>query len=71
MSAYDVRHGMIVYPEVQHGFFCDERNTYDPAASDHAWKRTIGMFKTELGLGKNGHHFADGNPENHPNVPVI
>lgn len=44
-----VRHEMVVYPEAQHGFFCDERDGYDPAASADAWTRTVALFESTLG----------------------
>jgi len=44
----NVRHEMIVYPDVQHGFFCDERDTFDEASRDDAWQRTLKLFASEL-----------------------
>lgn len=32
-----------------HGFNCDERASYDKAAADIAWRRTIEFFRTHLG----------------------
>ncbi|MHB1955073.1 MAG: dienelactone hydrolase family protein [Sulfobacillus sp.] len=43
-----VRHDMVVYPNAQHGFFCDERDTFDPASRDDAWDRTLALFASEL-----------------------
>lgn len=43
-----VRHEMVVYPNAQHGFFCDERDTFDSASRDDAWKRTLELFNSEL-----------------------
>ena len=43
-----VDHEMIVYPGVSHGFFCDERDGYDPVAHDDAWARTRSLFETAL-----------------------
>lgn len=43
-----VRHEVIVYPGVGHGFFCDERDSFDAATRDDAWARTCAMFETEL-----------------------
>lgn len=43
-----VRHAMVVYPHAQHGFFCDERDTFDPASRDDAWERTLTLFASEL-----------------------
>jgi carboxymethylenebutenolidase len=43
-----VRHEMVVYPNVQHGFFCDERDTFDKASRDDAWKRVLKLYAAEL-----------------------
>lgn len=43
-----VRHEMVVYPDAGHGFFCDERESFIPRASNDAWERTIAMLSAEL-----------------------
>jgi carboxymethylenebutenolidase len=32
------------YPQAGHGFNCDERTSYNKAAADDAWTRTVGWF---------------------------
>jgi carboxymethylenebutenolidase len=44
-----VRHHIQVYPEADHGFFCDQRATFDPAAAEDAWRRVKELFASELG----------------------
>ena len=44
-----VRHEMVAYPNAQHGFFCDERDSFDPKARDDAWGRALALFASELG----------------------
>ena len=44
-----VKHEVVVYPDADHGFFCDQRATYQKTAADDAWKRVKGLFKSELG----------------------
>ena len=34
-----VNHELIVYPEATHGFFCDQRDTFNIVAHDAAWQR--------------------------------
>lgn len=46
LSDSKVPHELVIYPEAQHGFLCDERNTYDAAASEDAWDRTTRLFAT-------------------------
>lgn len=44
-----VRHDMVVYPGVGHGFFCNERSDYDEKSAGDAWNRVKALFKEELG----------------------
>ena len=37
-----------VYPGAQHGFGCDERGSFDPAAADFAQQRTLAFFAAKL-----------------------
>jgi carboxymethylenebutenolidase len=40
---------VVVYPGADHGFFCDERGSYDEAAAKDAWKRLTAFFAQHLG----------------------
>jgi carboxymethylenebutenolidase len=44
-----VRHHIEVYPDAGHGFFCDQRPSYDAAAAADAWRRVKELFARELG----------------------
>ncbi|MEM7191229.1 MAG: dienelactone hydrolase family protein, partial [Pseudomonadota bacterium] len=37
-----------VYEGAGHGFHCDQRGSFDPAASAVAWGRTVELFAREL-----------------------
>jgi carboxymethylenebutenolidase len=37
---------IVRYPEAEHGFHCDQRESYDEAAAKDAWSRTLGWFET-------------------------
>jgi carboxymethylenebutenolidase len=41
-----VDHEMVVYPEAPHGFFCDQRDTFDPQSRDDAWQRVQGLLRS-------------------------
>jgi carboxymethylenebutenolidase len=41
-------HDVVVYPDADHGFFCDQRGTYQEAAAKDAWERVKKLFATEL-----------------------
>ncbi|MHB1587835.1 MAG: dienelactone hydrolase family protein [Acidiferrobacteraceae bacterium] len=43
-----VRHEMAVYPNAPHGFFCDERDSFDSASRDDAWERALALFASEF-----------------------
>ena len=44
-----IRHEVVVYPQADHGFFCDQRASYDKAAAEDAWTKVKKLFAEELG----------------------
>jgi carboxymethylenebutenolidase len=38
----------IVYPEADHGFFCEERSSYDAESASDAWRRLLAFFAVHL-----------------------
>jgi len=48
LATANVRHEVVVYPGVGHGFFCDERADFDATSADDAWRRVTSLFKSEL-----------------------
>ena len=42
------RHEVVVYPDADHGFFCDQRATYQAEAAKDAWERVKKLFREEL-----------------------
>jgi carboxymethylenebutenolidase len=50
-SALQARGGrdeVVVYPEADHGFFCDQRPTYHAASAKDAWERVKRLFAETL-----------------------
>ena len=41
-------HEVVVYPDAEHGFFCDQRGAYQKAAADDAWERLKALFADKL-----------------------
>jgi carboxymethylenebutenolidase len=41
-------HQVHVYPGAEHGFFCDERASYNPQAAADAWQRTVQWLELRL-----------------------
>jgi carboxymethylenebutenolidase len=42
------KHEVVVYPGCDHGFFCDQRPSYDQKAAADAWRRVKELFAAEL-----------------------
>jgi carboxymethylenebutenolidase len=42
------RHEIVVYPDADHGFFCDQRATHHAASAKDAWERVKRLFAEEL-----------------------
>ena len=48
LSDAGVAHEVHVYDGADHGFNCDQRASFDEAASQDAWSRTLELFASEL-----------------------
>ena len=48
LEQHHIRHEVVVYPGVGHGFFCDERADYSASAASDAWRRVQDLFREEL-----------------------
>jgi len=48
LRAANVRHELVEYPGATHGFLCDRRDTYEPAAAQDAWRRIKELLAAEL-----------------------
>jgi carboxymethylenebutenolidase len=48
LATANVRHEVVIYPGVGHGFFCDERADYDATSAEDAWHRVTRLFRSEL-----------------------
>jgi carboxymethylenebutenolidase len=48
LEAANVRHEVVEYAGVGHGFLNDRRDTFDAAAADDAWARIRALFADEL-----------------------
>jgi len=42
------RHEVVVYPDADHGFFCDQRATYQEKAAKDSWEKLKKLFREEL-----------------------
>ncbi len=42
------RHEVVVYPDADHGFFCDQRATFHEPSAKDAWRRVKALFAEEL-----------------------
>jgi carboxymethylenebutenolidase len=48
LSEHGVENDVVVYPNADHGFFCDQRATYDKEAAADAWERVKRLFAEKL-----------------------
>jgi carboxymethylenebutenolidase len=48
LAAAKARHEVVVYPDADHGFFCDQRATYQERAAKDAWEKVKKLFREEL-----------------------
>ena len=48
LEQYHVPHRIFRYPDADHGFFCDQRASYNPAAAADAWNQVKQLFSQEL-----------------------
>ena len=39
---------IVRYPDAQHGFHCDVRDSYDPVAAADGWRRTLDWLDGHL-----------------------
>lgn len=47
LKQHGIKHHIFRYP-ADHGFFCDQRGSYDPAAASDAWEQVKTLFQTTL-----------------------
>ena len=48
LDTSNVPNEVVVYPGADHGFFCDQRDSYNKAAADDAWEKVKALFAAEL-----------------------
>lgn len=49
LTAHQIPHQIFRYPEADHGFFCDQRYSYNAAAAQDAWKQVMTLLRETLG----------------------
>jgi len=48
LASAGTRHEVVVYPEADHGFFCNERDSYRPEAAKDSWEKLKAFFAKHL-----------------------
>jgi len=48
LQKYNIPHRVFRYPGADHGFFCDQRASYNKEAAEDAWKQVLELFSTTL-----------------------
>jgi carboxymethylenebutenolidase len=49
LDRHSVPHDIKIYPGAKHSFFNDQGRSYDAAASEDSWRRTLAFFNERLG----------------------
>ncbi|MGB8698354.1 MAG: dienelactone hydrolase family protein [Thermosynechococcaceae cyanobacterium] len=49
LTEHAIPHRIFCYP-ADHGFFCDQRASYQPTAAAAAWQQVLQLFRAELGF---------------------
>ncbi len=49
LDGYGISHDIKVYPGTMHSFFNDHGPTFNAAASDDSWQRTLAFFRERIG----------------------
>jgi carboxymethylenebutenolidase len=48
LARHDIPHDVKIYPGARHSFFNDRGRTYDPAAAEDSWRRTLAFFAEHI-----------------------
>lgn len=48
LTVHGISHQIFRYVGADHGFFCDQRASYDPRAAQDAWEKVLELYKTLL-----------------------
>ena len=48
LKKHQIPHRIFRYPQANHGFFCDQRASYNQAAAKTAWEEVLQLFQTQL-----------------------
>jgi len=48
LAKQQISHQIFRYPGAEHGFFCDRRGSYNPAAAQDAWSKILELLNSKL-----------------------
>ncbi|MBU6230361.1 MAG: dienelactone hydrolase family protein [Cyanobacteria bacterium REEB459] len=48
LTQHGIPHRILRYPGADHGFFCDQRSSYQALAAEDAWQQVLELFATTL-----------------------
>jgi len=57
LDKQQVLHRIFRYEGADHGFFCNQRSSYNESAASEAWERVKELFREELSLASSGVNF--------------
>jgi carboxymethylenebutenolidase len=47
LTSSKVKFDVVIYPNSDHGFFCDERKSFDSESAENAWNKTLSFLRQE------------------------
>lgn len=48
LAKHNIPHQVFRYPGADHGFFCDQRASYNPEAAQDAWNQVLQLYREKL-----------------------
>jgi carboxymethylenebutenolidase len=48
LQKYQIDHQVLRYAQADHGFFCDQRGSYQKTAAEDAWQRVLELFSNTI-----------------------
>ncbi len=48
LKNHHIAHQVFIYPDADHGFFCDQRGSYHPPSAQDAWQKVLNLYQIHL-----------------------
>ena len=48
LQQHHIAHQVFIYPDADHGFFCDQRDSYHAPSAQDAWQKVLALYHSHL-----------------------